>query len=160
MKRKSSGIFCQHTAGRCGQSLWSRRLRHELSSLARTLESWVRIPLDAWMFVCVCFYSVCDRTRHCDGPINSPRSPTDWIISKFGCSHIHTGSVHQFPRCVVQLYSHYIVCGSTNRILPLPTTWTQVAPSVYYENTQCINKHIRYTRITLLIKWDSTISLT
>jgi hypothetical protein len=32
-------------------------LRHVLSSLARTLGSWVRIPLTAWMSVCV--YSVC-----------------------------------------------------------------------------------------------------
>jgi hypothetical protein len=32
------------------------RLRHELSSLARALGSWVRIPLKAWMSVC--FYSV------------------------------------------------------------------------------------------------------
>jgi hypothetical protein len=31
-------------------------LRHELSSLARTLGSWVPIPLKAWMSVCV--YSV------------------------------------------------------------------------------------------------------
>jgi hypothetical protein len=33
-----------------------RSLRHEMSSLARTLGSWVRIPLEAWMSVCV--YSV------------------------------------------------------------------------------------------------------
>jgi hypothetical protein len=33
-----------------------RVLRHEMSSLARTLESWVRIPFKAWMSVCV--YSV------------------------------------------------------------------------------------------------------
>jgi hypothetical protein len=33
------------------------RLRHEPCSPARTLGSWVRIPLEAWMFVCV--YSVC-----------------------------------------------------------------------------------------------------
>jgi hypothetical protein len=31
-------------------------IRHEMSSPARTLGSWVRIPLKAWMFVCV--YSV------------------------------------------------------------------------------------------------------
>jgi hypothetical protein len=31
-------------------------LKHELSSLARTLGSWVRIKLKAWKFVC--FYSV------------------------------------------------------------------------------------------------------
>jgi hypothetical protein len=36
---------------------WLRDLRHEMSSLAGTLESWVRIPLEAWMSVSV--YSVC-----------------------------------------------------------------------------------------------------
>jgi hypothetical protein len=39
------------------RSQWLRGLRHELSSLARTLGSWVRIPLKAWLSVCV--YSVC-----------------------------------------------------------------------------------------------------
>jgi hypothetical protein len=34
-----------------------RGLRHEMPSLARTLRSWVRIPLKTWMSVCV--YSVC-----------------------------------------------------------------------------------------------------
>jgi hypothetical protein len=29
-----------------------RGLSHELSPLARTLGSWVRIPLKAWMFMC------------------------------------------------------------------------------------------------------------
>jgi hypothetical protein len=38
------------------QSQWPRGLRHELSSLSRTLGSWVRTPLKAWMSVCV--YSV------------------------------------------------------------------------------------------------------
>jgi hypothetical protein len=38
------------------RSQWSRGLRHKLSSPARTLGSWVRIQLKAWMFVCV--YSV------------------------------------------------------------------------------------------------------
>jgi hypothetical protein len=35
---------------------WQRGLKHELSSLARLLGLWVRIPLEAWMSVCV--YSV------------------------------------------------------------------------------------------------------
>jgi hypothetical protein len=35
---------------------WPRRLRHELSSCAQTLGSWIRIPLKTWMSVCV--YSV------------------------------------------------------------------------------------------------------
>jgi hypothetical protein len=38
------------------QSQWPRGLRHELSSLAPMLRSWTRIPLKAWMSVCV--YSV------------------------------------------------------------------------------------------------------
>jgi hypothetical protein len=33
------------------RSQWPRSLRHELSSPARTLGTWVRIPLKAWMFV-------------------------------------------------------------------------------------------------------------
>jgi hypothetical protein len=34
-----------------------RSLRHELFSPARTLGSWVRIPLKAWT-ICVCLFSV------------------------------------------------------------------------------------------------------
>jgi hypothetical protein len=38
------------------RSQWPRGLRHKMSSPAGTLGSWVRIPLEEWMFVC--FYSV------------------------------------------------------------------------------------------------------
>jgi hypothetical protein len=38
------------------RSQWPRCLGHELSSRVQTLGSWVRIPLKAWMSVCV--YSV------------------------------------------------------------------------------------------------------
>jgi hypothetical protein len=34
-----------------------RGLKHELSSPAPTLRSWVRIPLEAWMYVCL--FCVC-----------------------------------------------------------------------------------------------------
>jgi hypothetical protein len=37
-------------SGLYGETQWPRGLRHELSSLARPLGSWVRIPLRAWMF--------------------------------------------------------------------------------------------------------------
>jgi hypothetical protein len=37
------------------RSQWPRGLRHELSSLARTLGSRVRIPLEAWMSVFILF---------------------------------------------------------------------------------------------------------
>jgi hypothetical protein len=38
-----------------GRSQWPRCLRYEQSSLSRTLGSWVRIPLKAWMFVFILF---------------------------------------------------------------------------------------------------------
>jgi hypothetical protein len=41
------------------RSQWQRGLRHELSSLARTLGSWVRIPLKAWMSVCAFTLCLC-----------------------------------------------------------------------------------------------------
>jgi hypothetical protein len=44
-------------SAKTSRSQWPRGLRHELFPLARTLGSWVRIPLKGWMFVCV--YSVC-----------------------------------------------------------------------------------------------------
>jgi hypothetical protein len=49
-------IYFKYTK-RC-RSQWPRVLRHELSSLARTLGPWVRIPLDAWMSVCIYFMFV------------------------------------------------------------------------------------------------------
>jgi hypothetical protein len=36
------------------RSQWPRCLKYELSSLARTLGTWIRIPLKTWMSVCVC----------------------------------------------------------------------------------------------------------
>jgi hypothetical protein len=58
------------TKGVGSRSQWPRCLRHELSSLTRTLWSWVRIPLKAWISVyafilCLCC-PVC-RQRLCDG---------------------------------------------------------------------------------------------
>jgi hypothetical protein len=47
-------ILCAHISQ--SRSQLPRGLRHELSSLARTLGSWARIPLKAWMSVCV--YSI------------------------------------------------------------------------------------------------------
>jgi hypothetical protein len=59
-------LFADHS-GRCG-------LRHELSSLARTLGMWVRIPLKAWMSVYI--YSV--SVVLCVGS----GLPTGWSPSK------------------------------------------------------------------------------
>jgi hypothetical protein len=60
-RSKAWTVFARSDASR---SQWPRGLRHELSSLARTLRSWFRIPLNAWKSVlcafnlCLCF-SVC-----------------------------------------------------------------------------------------------------
>jgi hypothetical protein len=62
-----------------GRSQWARGLGHELSSPARTLGSWVRIPLQVRMFafiLCLC------RQRPCDELIPRPRSPTDCLRIK------------------------------------------------------------------------------
>jgi hypothetical protein len=40
------------------QTQWPRGLRHEPSSPARTPGSWVRIPIEAWMSVCVYYVFV------------------------------------------------------------------------------------------------------
>jgi hypothetical protein len=47
------GLPCQSSFNQLLQSRsdWPRGLRHEMSSLARTLGSWVRIPLKVWMSV-------------------------------------------------------------------------------------------------------------
>jgi hypothetical protein len=45
------------------RSQWPRALRHELSSLARPLGSWVRIPLKAWMSVCAFILCLCSLCR-------------------------------------------------------------------------------------------------
>jgi hypothetical protein len=76
---------CKLHIHRCGnlkcRSQWPRGLKHEPSWPARTLGSWVRIPLEAWMSVCIFLYlrySVC-RQGLCDGLIPRPRSPTDCL---------------------------------------------------------------------------------
>jgi hypothetical protein len=46
------------------RSQWPRDLRHELTSLARALGSWVRNPLEAWMSVfilCLCYVAALRR---------------------------------------------------------------------------------------------------
>jgi hypothetical protein len=42
-----------HGMNQNSPSQWPRGLRHKLSSLTRTLGSWVRIPLKAWLSVCI-----------------------------------------------------------------------------------------------------------
>ena len=58
------------------RSQWPRGLRRR-STAARMLQSYVRIPLGTWMFVC-CECCVLSGRILCDGLITRPeRSPTD-----------------------------------------------------------------------------------
>jgi hypothetical protein len=54
---------------------WPRGLRHEMSSSALTMGSWVRIALKA----CMCLFCVCIRQRPCDGLIPRRRRPTECL---------------------------------------------------------------------------------
>jgi hypothetical protein len=60
----------------------NKNMRHELPSLARTLGSWVLIPLKAWMFgVCMRLFCVCvvlclDRGLATGWSLIHPRGPT------------------------------------------------------------------------------------
>jgi hypothetical protein len=61
------------------RSQWPRGLRHELSSPAQILGSWVRIPLGAWISVCVYPMIVlsCVQVAALRQADPRPRSPTN-----------------------------------------------------------------------------------
>jgi hypothetical protein len=59
-------LFCFSESLR--RSQWPRGLRHELSSPARTLGSWVRISLKAWLFVSVFLFIYVQALRRADPP--------------------------------------------------------------------------------------------
>jgi hypothetical protein len=64
------------------RSQWPRGLKHELSSFARTLGSWIRTPIKAWMSLCAFILRLCCLVfmqRPCDGLITRARSPTDCV---------------------------------------------------------------------------------
>jgi hypothetical protein len=65
-----------YDSSRC-RSQWPRGLRHELSSLARTLGSCVRIPLKAWMSV----YIYCVFAMFCVGRgLGTGSSPVQEVL--------------------------------------------------------------------------------
>jgi hypothetical protein len=63
------------------RSQWPRGLRHELSSLGRTLGSWVRIPLKAGMFA----FILCVGSGLASGwsPVQETKRFTDALCSKW-----------------------------------------------------------------------------
>jgi hypothetical protein len=81
--RNAYRIMVQTTE--CSWSHWPSGLRHVLSSAAGTLGSWIRIPLEARMYVCVFLCCVVPCTwRPCVGLVHRPRSPTNcpnWFVS-------------------------------------------------------------------------------
>jgi hypothetical protein len=73
----NNAVGISDTSSASAWSQWPRGLRHVQSSTARTMESWVWIPLEACM--CVHVFLCCAVLRRwwpCDGLIPRPRSPT------------------------------------------------------------------------------------
>jgi hypothetical protein len=114
-------MLCQWQRPRC--------LRHDTSSPARTLESCVRIPLKAWISVCV--YSVfvlsCVGYRPCVGLIPRSRSPT-------GCLRLRNWSE---TKCFTdalcskweqQEYTDNVICCSVwvCVLIPQPDGWIYI----------------------------------
>jgi hypothetical protein len=58
-------------------SQWPRGLRHDMFSFARTLGSWVRIPVEVWVFVYV--YSVFESSCVCSG-LGTGCSPVQGVL--------------------------------------------------------------------------------
>jgi hypothetical protein len=64
-----------------GRSQWPRGLKHELSSPARTLGSWVQIPLEAWMSLC-CVVLFCVYVAALRRAYPRLKSPNDCVLIK------------------------------------------------------------------------------
>jgi hypothetical protein len=64
-------------------------LRHELSSLARKLGSWVRILLKAWVFLLCALFCVCVRARvqRADPPSKETECVKDQVTEKAAKAH-------------------------------------------------------------------------
>jgi hypothetical protein len=67
-----------------GRSQWPRGLRRELFSPSQTLGSWVRIPLEAWIFACVysLFVLSCVQVAALRRADPRPRSPTNCVYDQ------------------------------------------------------------------------------
>jgi hypothetical protein len=90
-----------------------RGLGHELSSFARTLGSWVRIPLREWISVCafiLCLYCPVCNQLPCDGLITRPRSPTVCVVFFFKFRVVGWDWVHLVCRPLIGLlYQHRMI---------------------------------------------------
>jgi hypothetical protein len=75
--QNSKSAVARYSRRAC-RSHWPRDLRHEMSSLPQTLWAWVRIPLEAWVSVCVfSVYVFCVGSGHATRLITRARCPTN-----------------------------------------------------------------------------------
>jgi hypothetical protein len=122
-----------------GRSHWPRGLIYELSSPARTLESWIRISLEAWMSVCV--YSVCvvlyigrgpvtgwspvqgvqptvyrvKKLKSCQGPTKDCRAIDGWMENETDrCKLIRLANMT--PLLIHMLWSEFWIWGKRKRL--------------------------------------------
>jgi hypothetical protein len=121
------------------RSHWPRSLSHEVSSPARTLRSWVRIPLKAWMCLhLLCAYVVLSGWRSCDGLIRHPRSPSDclkikkqkWNKAFHGCPMLKSGSNNKEIEIEISPleWVTWVLCPWMSRVIQKMWEWmTSVA---------------------------------
>jgi hypothetical protein len=100
------------------RSQWPRGLRHELSSPARALGSWVRIPLKAWMsafILCLCCPVQVEALRRADP---RPGSFTDcpmikklkWNEAVHGCPMFQSGSNRKERKIWIRTFLNSVDC--------------------------------------------------
>jgi hypothetical protein len=127
-----------------------RCLKHELSSLARTLELWVRIPLKAWMSVCVYSLFVLSCVQVAALRRADPSSKKSYLVC-IGSKNWKSG---QGPtkgcRAII-----IIICPEIKVLIFLDLTWGSLV-YVY----QCLRETcFFYLEAMRRDKWDHTSTL-
>jgi hypothetical protein len=117
---------------RC-RSQWLHSLRHELFSPAQTLGLWDRIPLESWMFVCICSVLVLScvqvaALRRADPPSKEPY----WLCKRSRNWKNGQGPTKGCRPIDREICSHYWVMPSQTNMFPRKRFWSTTKNGVFY----------------------------